>query len=408
METEPTLIEKLEIAKYVTPFENKKTPIYRWYNYNHSFSRSLILFLIRELSLSEKDLVLDPFCGAGTTLLVCKEAGISALGVDLLPLSVFVTNTKLLDFDSNSLQLAWTKFREWESDEVLDTNIPDTPLLKRVFTKEVLKEILALKQKISNIDESSARNFFLLCLLSILDKVSLTRKDGGFLRFSRSKQILPFKEAFSSQVELMCSDLGGLSSDAKDGVWMACQGDSRRLSFKGGSFDAIITSPPYLNRHDYTRVYALELLVGFLRNEVELKKLRYHSIRSHVEARGRFEVDDFKLPEELGEILNHLTRASLPNLLVIPMIKGYFEDIYLTFKELYEVVKTGGKVSFVVGNVRYSGTTIPVDTLLAEIAADVGFTLEKIIVARYRGNSPQQMGKFGREPSRESIIIWRK
>ncbi len=90
------------------------------------------------------------------------------------------------------------------------------------------------------------------------------------------------------------------------------------------------------------------------------------------------------------------------------MIRGYFEDIYLTFKELYKVVKRGGKMSFVVGNVRYSGVTIPVDTLLAEIAEDVGFSLEKIIVARYRGNSPQQMGKFGREPSRESIIIWRK
>ncbi|MBT9132560.1 MAG: hypothetical protein DDT33_01083 [Firmicutes bacterium] len=367
-----------------------------------------MLFLINEFNLGEKILVLDPFCGTGTTLLACKEAGISALGVDLLPLSVFVTNTKLLDFDSNSLQLAWTKFRERESDEVSDADIPDTPLLKRVFAKEVLKEILALKAKISSIDEPSARNFFLLCLLSILDKVSLAKKDGGFLRFSRSKQILPFKKAFSSQAELMCSDLGNLSFGAKDGVWMACQGDARRLSFKSESFDAVITSPPYLNRHDYTRVYALELLVGFLTNEAELKKLRYYSIRSHVEAREKLDADGFKSPEKLDGILSQLTCGSLPNPLVIPMIRGYFEDIYLTFKELYKVVKRGGKMSFVVGNVRYSGVTIPVDTLLAEIAEDVGFSLEKIIVARYRGNSPQQMGKFGREPSRESIIIWRK
>lgn len=401
------LIEKPELARYVTPFENKKTPIYRWYNYNHSFSRSLVLFLINECGLGKRDLVLDPFCGTGTTLLACKEIGMSALGIDILPLSVFVTNTKLSDFNPGNLQPIWLRLQRG-FDEAQNIDISGMAALKKVFADEMLKKVMLFKREILNIGRLAARNFFLLCLLSTLDKVSMARKDGGFLRFSRLKQPLPFREAFSLQVNLMLSDLEGSPFGTKCGACLACQGDSRRLPFEMDSIDAVITSPPYLNRHDYTRVYAAELLTGFLRDVSELKELRYHSIRSHVEARGVFKADGFKPPTELEEILRHLSQTSLPNSQVVPMIRGYFEDIYLTLRELYRVVKKGARVSFVVGNVRYGGIMIPVDTLLAEIGTDIGFSLDQIIVARYKGNSPQQMGRFGRERSRESVIIWRK
>ncbi len=34
--------------------------------------------------------------------------------------------------------------------------------------------------------------------------------------------------------------------------------------------------------------------------------------------------------------------------------------------------------------------------------------VEKVIVARYKGNSSQQMGCYGRVPVRESVVVWRK
>jgi len=403
----PLLIEKPELARYVTPFENKKVPIYRWYNYNHSFSRGLVLFLAKEFNLNGKDLVLDPFCGAGTTLLACKEIGVSALGIDILPLSVFVTNTKLSDFNLVNLRSTWVRF--WKGFNVTQNiDVSGMTFLKKVFSDETLKKVMFSKQKILDIGEIATQNFLLLCLLSTLDKVSIARKDGGFLRFSRLKQPLPFREAFSLEFNLMLSNLTISPFGSKSGAWLACQGDSRCLPFDTDSFDTVITSPPYLNRHDYTRVYAAELLTGFLKDESELKELRYHSIRSHVEARRVFKADGFKPPTELDEILRHLSQTSLPNSQVVPMIRGYFEDIYLTLRELYRVAKEGARVNFVIGNVRYGGIMIPVDTLLAEIGNDIGFSLEKIIIARYKGNSPQQMRRFGKELSRESIIVWRK
>ena len=61
----------------------------------------------------------------------------------------------------------------------------------------------------------------------------------------------------------------------------------------------------------------------------------------------------------------------------------------------------------VVSNVRFGGVNIPVDQLLAQIGEQAGLHTEDILMARYRGNSAQQMGRFQRKPSRESIVVWR-
>ena len=51
---------------------------------------------------------------------------------------------------------------------------------------------------------------------------------------------------------------------------------------------------------------------------------------------------------------------------------------------------------------------IPVDLILSKMAEEAGFTVKEVIVARYKGNSSQQMKKYGRVPVRESIVVWEK
>jgi hypothetical protein len=87
------------------------------------------------------------------------------------------------------------------------------------------------------------------------------------------------------------------------------------------------------------------------------------------------------------------------------MIIGYFEDIFLTLISLKKSAKQGAKLAFVVGNVRHSGVMIPVDEIIVAIGLQLGFTHSGSWVLRLRGNSAQQMGRYGREPSRESIVM---
>ena len=65
-------------------------------------------------------------------------------------------------------------------------------------------------------------------------------------------------------------------------------------------------------------------------------------------------------------------------------------------------------MAYVVGNACYSGVPIPVDEILAHIGQQIGLKLKRIVAVRYRGNSAQQMGAYGRQPSRESVVIFQK
>ena len=90
------------------------------------------------------------------------------------------------------------------------------------------------------------------------------------------------------------------------------------------------------------------------------------------------------------------------------MIDGYFLDLYLALREARRVCKPKARVAFVVGNAQYRGVPIAVDELTAEVGEQAGLKCEKLLVARYRGNSAQQMGKYGRRPSRETVVVFRK
>ena len=90
------------------------------------------------------------------------------------------------------------------------------------------------------------------------------------------------------------------------------------------------------------------------------------------------------------------------------MITAYFVDMLRVIKEWYKVLAPGAKVAMVVDNVRFEGEMIPVDLILSEMAEEIGFEVKEIIVARYKGNSSQQMKKYGKVPVRESIVIWER
>ena len=90
------------------------------------------------------------------------------------------------------------------------------------------------------------------------------------------------------------------------------------------------------------------------------------------------------------------------------MIITYFIDMQKVITEWFKVLAHGAKVAMVVDNVRFEGELIPVDLVLSEMAEEVGFEVKEIIVARYKGNSSQQMKKYRRVPVRKSIVVWEK
>jgi hypothetical protein len=72
------------------------------------------------------------------------------------------------------------------------------------------------------------------------------------------------------------------------------------------------------------------------------------------------------------------------------------------------MVKPGGQLAFVVGNVQHAGVQVPVDEILAKLGEQAGLKWKETWLIRLRGNSAQQMGRYGRQPSRESVVIFQR
>ena len=185
--------------------------------------------------------------------------------------------------------------------------------------------------------------------------------------------------------------------------WKADIADARVLPDPDETYSAVITSPPYPNRHDYTRIFGVELMFDFLDWE-ESRELRYQSFHSHPEARPqRPSATGYVPPERLDRNIDHLNDARIQH-----MLRGYFLDMYLCLCEVARVSRGGAKAALVVGNVRYGGKAILVDEFTAELGERAGLVCQEIRAVRWRGNSAQQMGRYGREGSRESLVIFEK
>lgn len=404
------VIYRKKYSSLVSPQPDSKAPIYNWHSFKQGYSRELVQDLIFEFGLKKGAWVLDPFCGGGTTLLSSLQLDMNAQGIDILPFAVFLSNVKTRHYDEVILSQELKNLRRnsYKSNNGSVKLPDDIYLIDKAFSTPVRNELLRLKAQLNEIDDKNYRDFFNLAFLSILESVSNTSKDGGFLRIVE-RDISPesVRIRFLNKCANMISDVIKHNNIHKqNGIRVSAKlGDARKLPVRR-QFDAVITSPPYPNRHDYTRIYLLEMIFDFVTSNQDIKQIRYNTLRSHVEARKRFEPENYEQPVKLKRLIQKAEKNGVNNPQVIDMIKGYFEDMFMCLQQMKRRLAKKGRIALVVSNVRFAGVNIPVDQLLSDIGRQIGLKPKTIWTARKRGNSSQQMKRYKRRPSRESIVIW--
>ena len=338
-------------------------------------------------------------------MLASKEMDIPSDGFDLSPLAILVSNTKVTNYSQQQLDIAWQTLKRTCLDprpESMHRTYPQ--LVQRALPDGRLEALDAIANAIETTDCSpSERDFFRLALISIIPRFSHAVANGGWLRWlnqgAPAENIPLF---FKHQVETMLSDIGQ-QIPRPDAKWKAEIADARAMPAADAEYSAVITSPPYPNRHDYTRVFGVELMFAFHDWEAN-RMLRYQTFHSHPEARPkRPKAASYKPPKALGASLRHTGDKRIRR-----MLEGYFLDMYLCLCEIDRVCRHGAHVALVIGNAQYNGKPLVVDEFTAELGEQVGLTCSEIRGVRWRGNSAQQMGRYGRTPARESVVMFKK
>jgi len=359
------LKEKLEWGPLATFVPNKNTPIYNWFYYKEGFSRGLVLKLLEQFRLGEGETVLDPFCGSGTTLLACKENGINSIGFDAMPVSVFASQVKTAEYRPAQLEY-WANEVFAEKFTKLKRMMP--PNIQRFFSPYAMDDIEFFRNRLNLVESPGAKAFLTLALIRTAMRISYAWKDGGVLKV-RKHPVPPFRKFYQRTVKRMIRDVK--KHQIGKGKAIAMLGDARKMKLRDGSVDAVITSPPYINNIDYTKVYMIEnwfagASMPPMRSYLGLKDSVHESV----------------------------------------LEEHYFQDMGRVLKEMYRVIRPGGKAGIVVGNAYLQDRIAEVDLMLAGMAEDTGFRARKILCLNKRFALKRRTVKVG--VLRESLVVLEK
>ena len=407
--------EELKLGSFVSYVGNKKIPFLRIYKYKEAFSFKLVNEFLKRFEADSNDYVFDPFSGLGTTMFTSMLNSVPSVGVDKLPLAHFISKSMplFLQLKENELRKLWKSLTpKIQNNEPADVAL-DVSIMKKSFDEETLSILRKLKSAIDGLSFPFC-DILLLLFFSILEECSFTSKDGQFLRLQKNKKISNPIEAMKRKIMEVEEDIRrtkiifpdfSITDDIMPDVYLGDTRDLSTIQFKKDP-TIIITSPPYANRYDYTRTYSLELCFHFVKSFEELKKIRFGILRSHIES--KIQKDEIPPHPIIKEVVEALGTKNLNNPKIPAMLTTYFIDMQKVIQEWFTVLAPGATIAMVVDNVRFEGEMVPVDLILSEIAEDAGFDIKDIIVARYKGNSSQQMKKYGKVPVRESIVVWER
>jgi DNA modification methylase len=406
-----------------------------WYRFVLSFPPHLVRDYIEKFGLTQKSVVLDPFCGTGTTIVEAKLAGMKAIGLEGNPFPHFASSVKTewdLNVDlfiSGTRQIADRTLTILKSQGIDDNlSFEDAGNLElKTLSRELEKLILAnsisplplhktlvLFECLKQFESEPFYPHALLALGNALVFKISNLHFGPEVGIKKPKADAPVVSNWILEIEKMANDLRQIKGknfpDAE--VHLA---DARSFDIiEPNSVDAVITSPPYPNEKDYTRTTRLEsVLLGFINSREELRELKKRLVRSNT--RGIYKGDDDdqwisdfpeiqRIADEIEKRRIELRKDSGFERLYPRATKLYFGGMAKHLAELRKVLRPGAQLAYVVGDqASYLRVMIRTGQILGDIAQKLGYELVGIDLFRTR------LATATKEQLREEVVIlkWR-
>ncbi len=380
-------------------------PFHRWFRLTASFAPDLVRTMLDELKCDASEVVLDPFSGAGTTLLECQLRGIRGIGFEINPLLHFVCKTslnwklssRLLRETLSAVEAEFSDCRArllGKTPEESGLPIPAIHNVYRWWRADVLLDLMILKQAIGSLSRPDERDFLLLAACGVLvpdlTNVTLGRLQLHFI--DRTDAKIDVWTSFSQHALSMISDLEKL-----EGVDHPAQSFCHHQNSTVGPLpitdckvNVVVTSPPYPNRYSYVwntrpHLYFLDLL-EHPKQAAELDKKTIGGTwgtATSCLAKGIIEPQYDAVRDAVGPIASQIREHD--NLMANYVMK-YFNSLAQQIVTMNEVLSPNARVAYVVGCSWLKDVYVETDVLLGKIfdGLGLGYKTERIDRIRQR------------------------
>lgn len=409
----------IDIEQRVTPQENggsyfsdpsfasnKTQPIHRWVPWIAGFSSRFVQDAIRRY-LSCKGVVLDPFCGVGTTLVEAVLLGHRAVGFEINPYAVLACRLKLQasQIAVDRLHGEISRFQIFYSDGIARGYIPKSAppvgfkTRSEFYSSKVLHKVLVVQDFITTIEDPCLQDLFRLAFASTMVRYSNYSYEPSLgRRTSAGKSDIedfPVGRVISEKLLEMAEDIAWFQEalPAISVDWHIFNDSFFAYNRYLGpeSVDLIITSPPYLNNYHYNRNTRPQLYwLDYVEHPRDLRALEHSNFGKYWQTvREQNDLHlDFSLPDtDIEEKIRALREINQEKGVYggrgwANYAVAYFNDCYVFAKAIDFVLKPNATALIVIGNSILQGVMIPTDEYFAKIAESIGLEVVRIDVPR--------------------------
>jgi SAM-dependent methyltransferase len=390
--------------------DNKQRPIHRWVPWIAGFSSEFVRDTFNRY-LADKHaktaVVLDPFCGVGTTLIEALRCGHDAVGFEINPYAALAARAKCEAAAISPLQLNnyILKFEDYMRAAEADGDSVVVPehFRSRIpfFGPHAEAKVLKALRFIKRLRVPPIQDLFSLAFGSVMVSLSNYSYEPSLSsRPAVGKAIqddAPVTESIVTKLLAMKADVAWFRAELER---LPRQPAGRIIPdnflnalhhLDPGSVDLMVTSPPYLNNYHYVRNTRPQLFwLGFVRKPSELKRLETENFGKYWQtvrdlAKVPLDFEHAGLERLLAQIRDiGVERGSYGGPGWANYAASYFNDTNRFCRVASQILKPRGRAVIVVGNSILQGVEIPVDNILSNLAGRHGLTTENIHIVRQK------------------------
>ncbi len=372
---------------------------------------------------TDDEVVVDPFCGSGTTVLEAALRGDHAMGFDISPLAVLISRAKIARLDDSHRPevvaeriVREAKKRRRRAERTVSAALGDSTWTYWFRPRE-MAALIAMGESIAEICNTNAdlRNFLLTCVSAIAKSASYLSEDQIKVRYDHGKDLKDPFEAFVTAVQRTMPIQQELTKRlAERGATASVgQASADRLPLEDSSATRIVTSPPYINAVDYTMTQRYNLFILGLVHPDRFKAhcREYIGMTERAVRAGDLRGIPNAANASVQTLIERLWVQDTPTARNRAFVVGqFFRGMFGALREMHRVLVPGGRAILVVGSEnRICGEVVPTGELLEHVAGEAGFKLELRFFHHLANRSSMRLtrGATGGKLKTETVLVFK-